>query len=129
MTPGDLGRDVLIAVGPLVKDAGGGGADILQLDAAYVVVGRAIKDANIVLGKAEGRLRIVADLIPAPTGGVDAGLVQEGGREGVVPYPGEGIVSLRMMVEIVSTLGDVVVLFRRGNEVAGTTRVILVRAM
>src|ERR1700722_3828767 len=125
MTAGDLGRDVLVSVGPLIKDAGAGGAEVLQLDAAYVVAARAVEDTDVVLRKAEGFLRIVADLIPAPAGGIDASLVQEGGREGVVPYPGEGIVNLRMMIEIVGTLGAVVARIRGGNPVDGKAGVIL----
>jgi hypothetical protein len=79
MTAGNLGRDVLIAVGPLVKDTGTGGAEVLQLDAANVVAARAVKDSDVVLRKAEGLLRIGADLIPTPARSVDAGLVQESG--------------------------------------------------
>src|ERR1700722_12220700 len=125
MTAGDLGRDVLVSVGPLIKDAGAGGAEALQLDAAYVVAARAVEDTDVVLWKAEGFLWIVADLIPAPDGSVDAGLVQEGGREGVVPYPGEGIVNLRMVIEIVGPLGALVVRSRDGNPVDGKAGVIL----
>src|SRR6185503_18432388 len=53
------------------------------------------------LRQSERFLRVGFDLIPAPSGGIGASFVQQGGRKGVVPNAGEGVVNGRVVIKVV----------------------------
>jgi len=69
--------------------------------------------ADIFLGQAKGGLRIAAKFVVTPPGGIGAGFIQEGRREGVIPDNREGIVNLRVIEEVIAQTAVVVCLGRR----------------
>ncbi len=61
-----------------------------------------------ILGQAKGSLRIAGQFVVTPSGGVGAGFVQEGRREGVVPDDRERFVDLRVIEEVIAQSAVVV---------------------
>src|ERR1017187_8146374 len=92
----NLGGHILVAVSPLIQDA----ADIRskriwRTDAADAI--------NVVGGKSNRRLRVGSDLIPVPSGAIEASFVEEGRRERVVPDSGKRLIDLLVMEVVVGT--------------------------
>jgi hypothetical protein len=109
----DLGEDVVVVIGPLVQISRSGGAEVLKVRRAKGTgrsSARTIVDvADVVLRQAEWFLRIGGDFIPTPARCVGARLVEQSGREGVVPDERERIVDLRMVPEVGGPNGTLVV--------------------
>ena len=96
VAPINLGSHILEGVSPLVKNAGEAWPKGIDGNAA----GR----TNTVCGKSDGSLGVGGDFIPAPSGSVRAGFVDERGREGMVPDCRERVIDLRVMEDVVATV-------------------------
>ena len=82
----NLGGNIFEGISPLVENASDVRSKRIHRNAAGGI--------NAIRRKSNGRLRVGADFIPAPAGGIGAGFVEEGGREGVIPDGRESLIDL-----------------------------------
>ncbi len=112
----NLGGHILVGVSPLVQNVGEAGPKSIHRNAAGW--------KNSVRGKSDRSLRVGGDFIPVPVCTIYANLVQECGREGVVPDRRKRLIDLVMVEDVVATVA-VESIFREGNPVDGESDLIL----
>ena len=94
--PLDLGGYVLKAIGPLLQVAADIGTEGIEAETAHRV--------NLVAGQAHRGLRVGTDFVPVPAGHVATQLVQERGREGMVPNHRVGFVDLMVVEDVIAAV-------------------------
>src|SRR5580700_5139005 len=112
----NLGSHILVGVSPLIQSA----ADIRPK-----IIHRSVAGLfKTIRGKSDRRLGVGGDFIPAPSGGIHAKLVQERGREGVVPDYRKRLIDLLMVKDVVAPVA-VEFSICQGNPVDGESDLIL----
>src|ERR1700733_5041675 len=95
VTAGDLSKNVVVGVGPLIEIAWPRSAEVLRGCRSRSC--RITDRVDGIFRQTKRFLRIGAQFVPAPAGRVDPRLIQQCGRKGVIPDERKRVVRLRMV--------------------------------